>query len=313
MTSARGLLGKIRYRPEAPGVPSRLGNAGEAWHAFCRDRFAVAGLAIILLVAVCAVFAPWIAPEDPTLGVGRDRLLPPLTEEHLLGTDGQGRDILSRLIWGARISLTTGVVPTVAAIVVSVVLGLTAGYFQGWFGQLVMRVLDIFLAFPLVLLGVALVSVLGPGMTNVMVSLVLVEIPYMTRLVFTETSLLRSREFVVAAKVCGSGTPQILLREILPNVFSTLIVYSTTIVGSMIVLAAGFSFLGIGIQPPTADWGIMTSDGRLVLSKAPYVATIPGLTIALVALAFTWVGDGLRDALDPRIRRGFRRASEAAA
>jgi peptide/nickel transport system permease protein len=276
----------------------------EGWRVFRRDRLAVAGLVIIIIMALVALLAPWISPFDPAQGIGRDRLLPPFSGYHILGTDGQGRDILTRLIWGAHVSLVTGIVPTAAAFAASIVLGLLAGFYQRWVGHLIMRLLDVILAFPLVLLGVAMVSVLGPGMLNVMISLFIVEIPYMTRIVYTETSLLRSREFVLAAKVSGSNSLQIQIGEILPNVLSTLIVYSTTIIGSMIVLASGFSFLGIGIQPPTADWGIMTSDGRLVLAKAPHVAAIPGIAIALAALAFTWIGDGLRDALDPRSRRG---------
>lgn len=285
-------------------LPLFLTSLGEGWRVFSRNRLALTGLIIVTALVVAALLAPVISPFDPTLGVGRDRLLPPLSGAHLLGTDGQGRDILSRLIWGARVSLLTGIVPTVAAFVASIALGLIAGYYQGWAGHLIMRLLDVILAFPLVLFGVAMVSVLGPGMTNVMISLFIVEIPYMTRIVYTETAMLRSREFVLAAKVSGSRPVQIQLGEILPNVLSTLIVYATTIIGSMMVLASGFSFLGIGIQPPTADWGIMTSDGRLVLAKAPYVAAFPGIVIALAALAFTWIGDGLRDALDPRSRRG---------
>lgn len=293
-----GAAGANTASPQGPGF------LREMWRAFSRDRLAVVGLVIVTVAVLCALFAPWISPEDPTVGVGRERLLPPFIDGHFLGTDGQGRDILSRLIWGSRMSLVIGFVPVAISFVISLFLGLVAGYFQGWLGQLIMRTLDIFLAFPIVLLGIAMVSVLGPGMLNVMVAMVLIEVPYMTRIVYTETSLIRSNDFVLAAKICGSSQGKILFEEIFPNVLSTLIVYSATIIGAMIVIGAGFSFLGIGIQPPTPDWGIMTSDGRLVLAIAPYVATIPGLTIAAVALAFNWIGDGLRDALNPRLRRG---------
>ncbi len=287
--------------PSARGG-GRFDLAVEGWRAFSRDRLALLGLLIVAVASVATILAPWVSPDDPTGGLGTERLLAPLSGGHLLGTDGQGRDILSRLIWGGRVSLPIGVVPVAIALPTSVVLGITAGYFQGWVGQVIMRTLDVFLAFPLVLLGIAMVSVLGPGMMNVMIAIVLIEIPYMTRIVFTETSLMRRRDFILAARVSGSGMPTILFQEILPNILATLIVYSATIIGAMIVIGAGFSFLGIGIQPPTADWGIMTSDGRQVLGTSFHVAAIPGFTIVVVALAFNWIGDGLREALDPRLR-----------
>jgi peptide/nickel transport system permease protein len=276
----------------------------QVWKAFASDRFAVAGLVIVVIVSLIAIFAPWISPSDPTAGVGADRLLPPLEPGHLLGTDGQGRDVLSRLIWGSRMSLAIGIVPTAIAFLISLPLGLVAGYFLGWIGEGVMRALDVFLAFPMVLLGLAIVSVLGEGIMNVMIAIVVIELPYMSRLVYTETSLMRQKDFITAAKVSGSGTPRIIYREVMPNVLGSLVAYSTTIIGGMIVIGAGFSFLGIGIEPPTPDWGIMTAEGTAVLETSPHITFIPGITITIVSLAFNWIGDGLRLAADPRRRVG---------
>ena len=210
-----------------------------AWKAFASEPLAVVGLVIVLFVGLIAVFAPWVSPSDPLAGVGANRLLPPLSPGYLLGTDGQGRDVLSRLIWGARMSLAIGIAPTVVAFLVSLPLGLVAGYFLGWIGEGIMRVLDIFLAFPVVLLGLAIVSVLGDGMLNVMIAIVVIELPYMSRIVYTETALIRQKDFITAAKVSGSGTWRIIHREVLPNVLGSLVVYSTTIVGSMILIGAG--------------------------------------------------------------------------
>jgi ABC-type dipeptide/oligopeptide/nickel transport system permease subunit len=288
----------------APAAPAFAGAtlARQVWRAYTSDRMALVGLAIVVIACLVAIFAPWISPQDPLAGVGTDRLLPPLSPGHVMGTDGQGRDVLSRLIWGARMSLGIGIFPTVLAFAISLPLGLVAGYFLGWVGEGIMRVLDIFLAFPVVLLGLAIVSVLGDGMLNVMFAIVVIELPYMCRIVYTEAALVRGRDYVTAAQVCGSGTLRIITREVLPNVLGSLVVYSTTIVGSMILIGAGFSFLGIGIKPPTPDWGIMTSDGAAVLETSPHITFIPGVTIVLVSLAFNWVGDGLRLAVDARNR-----------
>ncbi len=274
----------------------------QAWRAYASAHLAVVGLVIVIAAILIAIFAPWISPADPAAGSGADRLLPPLEGGYILGTDGQGRDVLTRVMWGARMSLLIGILPTVLAFIISVPLGMVAGYFLGWIGEGIMRLLDVFLAFPMVLLGLAIVSVLGNGMINVMLAIVIIELPFMGRLVYTETSLMRQKPFVTAAKVSGSSTLQIVVRDVLPNVLGALIVYATTIVGGMIVIGAGFSFLGIGIQPPTADWGIMTAEGAAVLDTSPYISLLPGIAIITVALAFAWIGDGLRLAVDPKKR-----------
>jgi peptide/nickel transport system permease protein len=276
---------------------------GQLVRVFLRDRQAVVGLAIVAITAGAALAAPIISPWDPLASSGVERLAPIGTPGHLLGTDEQGRDILSRLIWGGRASLLVGIAPTVAAGATALVLGLLAGYLGGATDHLIMRALDVFFAFPLVLLAIAIVGVIGPGMGNQMFALAIVLVPYSTRVVRTATLSIKPLEYVEAARALGGGSGHLLARHLLPNVVPPLLVYTSTLVGMMIVASAGLSFLGLGVQPPTPDWGVMVGSGRLVLYRAAHVATIPGIVIVVVALAFNFVGDGLRSALDPRSRR----------
>ena len=274
-----------------------------AMRTFLRDRMATASLAVIALAVGFSILAPWLAPYDPNVaGTPVRRLLPMFSEGHFLGTDGQGRDILSRLIWGGRVSLPIGIVPPLVTAVVALIVGIVAGYFGKRVAAFIMRPMDVLFAFPMVLLAVAVSAVLGPGMMNVMLSMAIVMVPYFTRVVYVETVAVRSSDYIEAAIVSGSSTLKIMLQEVLPNVFAPVLVYATTAIGAMIVFASGLSFLGLGVQPPTADWGIMSSDGLSVLARRPHVATVPGIVIIIVALAFNFVGDGIRDALDPRQR-----------
>src|SRR5438132_2156185 len=235
--------------------------------AFIRDRQAVAGLVIVAVAGGAAVAAPLISPWDPLKSVEVDRLSPPGTPGHLLGTDEQGRDILSRLIWGGRISLLVGIVPTVAAGLVALLLGLVAGYREGMLDQLIMRVLDVFFAFPLVLLAIAIVGVIGPGVGNQMFALAVVLVPYSTRVVRTATLSVKPLEFIEAVRALGAGSGRVLWRHLVPNVLPPLLVYTSTLVGLMIVASSGLSFLGLGVQPPTPDWGVMVGSGRLVIYR----------------------------------------------
>jgi peptide/nickel transport system permease protein len=271
--------------------------------AFIRDRQALAGLVIVAIAGGAAAAAPLISPWDPLKSVEVDRLSPPGTPGYLLGTDEQGRDILSRLIWGGRISLLVGIVPTVAAGLVALLLGLVAGYREGMLDHLIMRVLDVFFAFPLVLLAIAIVGVIGPGVGNQMFALAVVLVPYSTRVVRTATLSVKHLEFIEAVRALGAGNGRVLWRHLVPNVLPPLLVYTSTLVGLMIVASSGLSFLGLGVQPPTPDWGVMVGSGRLVIYRAAHVATIPGVIIVVVALGFNFVGDGLREALDPRARQ----------
>lgn len=279
-----------------------------AMRTFAQDRVATISLAVIVLVVLISVLAPWIAPYDPfSAGEKVQRLRPMFTEGHILGTDGQGRDILSRLIWGGRVSLPIGIVPPLVTAIVALMLGITAGFFGERVANLIMRPMDVLFAFPMVLLAVAVSAVLGPGMMNVMLSMAIVMVPYFSRVVYIETLAVRNRDYIDAARVAGSSTVAILFKEVLPNVLAPVLVYATTAIGAMIVFASGLSFLGLGVQPPVSDWGIMSSDGLSVLSRSPHVATIPGVIIVIVALAFNFVGDGIRDALDPRQRTLMKR------
>lgn len=271
-----------------------------AVRALRRDKVAVGALGVLVLVTLAAILAPWIGPYDPLVGDPQMRLLPPFTEGHLLGLDGQGRDILSRLIWGGRYSLTVAVVPVLCAGVVSLVIGMFGGYLGRRWGDAVMRLLDVVFAFPIVLFAIALAAVLGAGLVNTMLAVGITLVPYMSRVVYTATVQESAKEYVEAARAAGATHLEILRKQLLPNVLSPLVVYGTTLAGLVIVLAAGLSFLGVGITPPAPDWGVMTSDGRQVLLEGyAHVATVPGLVILVVALAFNLLGDGIRDALDP--------------
>jgi peptide/nickel transport system permease protein len=272
------------------------------WRRFCRDRMALLGACIIALAALAAVFAPLITLHDPLHIEGNKRLSIPGTPGYLLGADEAGRDILSRLIYGGRVSLVVAVVPVAAAAAISIVLGLAAGFFGGMVEHVIMRPLDLFFAFPRIILAIALAAALGSGMTSVMLALMIGLIPYITRVAYGAVRAAKNLSYVDAARSCGAGGWQIVMHEILPNILPPVIVYSTTLTGLMVILAAGLSFLGVGVKPPTPDWGIMLDGGRRVLTVAPHVATIPGLVILAVSVAFNLLGDGLRDALDPRLR-----------
>lgn len=276
-----------------------------AIRALARDKVAVAALVVLFLVILVAIFAPLISPYDPLVGDPTQRLLPPGTPGHLLGLDGQGRDISSRLIWGGRYSLSVAIVPVLCAGVVALMIGMAAGYSSGHWGEAVMRVLDIVFAFPIVLFAIAIAAVLGPGLLNSMLAIGITLVPYLARVVYTATVQESGKDYVEAARAAGATRLEILGKQLLPNVLSPLVVYGTTLAGLVIVLAAGLSFLGVGITPPAPDWGVMTSDGRQVLLEGyAHVATVPGLVILIVALAFNLLGDGIRDALDPHKQTG---------
>lgn len=300
VTEQDNTIGTARPGPE-PHPHSRI---YLAWSAFAEDRAALVSLVFLLIVALLAVFAPYVSPHDPYDAVNTMRNAPPGGEGFLLGADSNGRDILTRLIYGGRISLLVGFAPTFLAMAISLVLGLAAGYFGGWVDQTIMRTLDVFFAFPLVLLAIAIAGVLTPGVGTEIVAIMVVLVPYISRIVRTSTISVTAQPYIEAARGAGAGPWAIVSRYVLPNMISPVIVYTTTLVGLMIVVGSGLSFLGLGAQPPAADWGAMVSEGRVVLRKAPHVTVFPGLLIVTVALAFNFIGDGLRDALDPKaIRR----------
>lgn len=286
------------------GADGRVANArgfgALGWRWLRRDPVLLASLVIILAVIVAAVLAPLLAPYDPTRVDPRIRLARPGTVDHPLGTDHLGRDVLSRVMWGGRISLMVGIVPVVLSAVGGSAVGLIAGYYGRLVDQVITRSLDVLFAFPAILLALAIVSSLGPSIYNAMLAITIVAIPSFARLVRSLVLGVREWSFVEAARSLGANDQRIIWRHILPNTVSPVIVYGTFETGKTIVFAAALSFLGLGVQPPTAEWGAMLSQGRTVLASAWHVATVPGLAIFLVSLSFNILGDGLRDALDPR-------------
>ena len=266
-----------------------------------RNRLAMLGLAIIAIFVALAVLAPWIAPHDPLRSSFAKRLQPP-SAEHWLGTDELGRDMFSRLLYGARISLRIGLISVSIGTVIGVPLGAISAYYGGWVDLIVQRVIDVMLAFPGILLAIVLVSTLGVGLENVMIAVGIVSVPVYTRLVRGSALALKRKDFVEAARAAGARDLVIIARHILPNCVAPVIVQSTLQVGSSILWAAGLGFLGLGAQLPTPEWGTILSRGRQYLLVAPHITTATGLSIMLVVLGFNLLGDGLRDALDPRMQ-----------
>lgn len=271
------------------------------WRAVLSDPFALFGTLIIAGFVLAAIFAPWLAPYGPNDADPTLRLRGMGTQGHLLGLDNHGRDVLSRLIHGTRLSLVAGIVPVVLGALIALPLGLVAGYYNR-IGQLIMRTMDVLFAFPMVLLAIMLAFFLGPGLVNLIIALVIVLVPYNTRVVYVQALAEREAGYVEAARAAATPDFRIIFIEMLPHVVAASVVYSMTVVGTIIVTAAGLSFLGLGVQPPTAEWGIMTSEGRTVLHIAPHASTLPGIAIFLLVIGFNLVGNSLRDALDPRTR-----------
>jgi peptide/nickel transport system permease protein len=269
-----------------------------------RNRLAVVAAVGLAAAILLAMLAPWLPLPDPDVVDTVNRLQPPLTPGHPLGTDEFGRDLLARLVWGARVSLLAGVVTAAASMVIGVTLGVLGGFYSGWIENVVMRLTDILMAFPYVLLAIALVAGLGPGLRNAMIAIAIVGFPFYTRLVRGVVLSLREREFVEAARALGAGDAVILGRHVLPHLVSPVVVAFSLDVGAKILITAGLSFLGLGTQPPTADWGSMLATGRQFVILSPHVALLPGLAIFVIVLALNVVGDALRDVLDPRTRAG---------
>jgi peptide/nickel transport system permease protein len=265
-----------------------------------RNRLAVLAFLVILGASATAYLAPHLPLGDPDAVDTPNRLRPPLTGGHWLGTDEFGRDLLARLIWGARVSLLAGVATAGAAMLIGVVLGIVGGYYSGWTETVVMRLTDILMAFPYILLAIAIVAGLGPGLRNAMIAITIVGFPIYTRLVRGIVLSVREREFVEAARALGSPDRFILVRHIVPQLLSPVIVAFSLDVGAKILATAGLSFLGLGSQPPTADWGSMLATGRQFVILSPHVVMLPGLAIFVIVLALNLVGDALRDLLDPR-------------
>lgn len=297
---------------EAPAVAAASGApphpAREFWSYFSANKGAVAGLVVIVLVLVCALFAPLIAPHNPDLTNNAVFLKPPFWQaggsiSYPLGTDAIGRDILSRLIYGARLSLVIGIAVVALAIVIGVVLGLVAGYFKGIADIAIMRLMDILMTMPSLLLAIVIVAILGPGLMNAMLAVAIVVLPHYVRITRAAVITEASKDYVVAAQVSGAQRLRLMFSEILPNCAAPLIVQATLGVSTAILDAAALGFLGLGAQPPTPEWGTMLADAREFVLRAWWVVTFPGLAILITVLAFNLLGDGLRDALDPKLKR----------
>ena len=274
---------------------------------FLKNRTGLAGLIIIAIFAFAALFAPLISPHNPVENALYDQLKPPVwspagASKNLLGTDDLGRDILSRLIYGARVSLTLGVVSVGIALLLGSILGALAGYYKGWPDNLIMRFMDIILAFPHILLAIVIVAYLGPGLRNAMMAIGIINIPRFARIVRASVMEEYEKDYVTAARAVGAGNRRIIFNAIFPNCLAPIIVQASLGFGAAILDAAGLSFLGLGAQPPIPVWGAMIAQGRAMILRAWWVMTFPGIAILLAVLGFNLLGDGLRDALDPRLR-----------
>lgn len=268
---------------------------------FLRNRQAVAGLIMLTILVFCAVFAPVIAPYDPIKQDLRSRLDPP-SWEHIMGTDELGRDIFSRILYGARISLTVGLIAVSLSCVAGCLLGVIAGYYGGVLDNIIMRCADVLMAIPSILLNIAIVAALGTGLQNVMIAIGISSIPGYCRIMRASILSLRDQEFVEASRAAGAGGVYIITHHILPNCLAPLIVQATLRTGSAILSCASMSFIGLGIVPPTPEWGAMLSSGREFLRDAPHLTTFPGVAIMFAVFAMNLMGDGLRDALDPKLK-----------
>ncbi|MSP47414.1 MAG: ABC transporter permease [Xanthobacteraceae bacterium] len=268
------------------------------WRRFLRDPVALLAALVVLGLILMAVFAPWIAPQDPFQGMSLQRLKPPGTEGYPLGTDELGRDMLSRLIHGARISLFMGIVPVLCALAIGAAIGVVAGYSGGWTNTLLMRTVDVFFAFPSVLLAVALAGALGPGLFNGLIALTLVFIPPIARVAESVTTGVRTRDYVEAAKASGAGALLIIRKHVLGNVLGPIFVYAMSLIAVSMILAAGLSFLGLGVKPPQPDWGLMLNTLRTAMYTQPLLCALPGVMIFITSIAFNLMTDGLRSAMD---------------
>lgn len=268
-----------------------------------QSPLAMVGIAIIVILIGMAIFAPFIAPYGPEEHIWRDNKLPP-SVEHLFGTDETGGDIFSKVIWGSRTTIEIGIIVVGGGLLIGIVLGAIAGYFGGYIDEIVMRITDMFLSIPGLILAMAIAAILGKSIENVMIALIVVWWPPYTRLVRGQTLSLRENQYIEAARSVGASNSRIIFRHILPNAMAPIIVQSTMDFGYAILTAAGLSFLGFGAGPGAAEWGRMVSDSRNYFVQYPWMMIFPGLAIFITVLGFNLIGDGLRDILDPRLRRG---------
>ncbi|SIN68311.1 peptide/nickel transport system permease protein [Acetomicrobium flavidum] len=271
------------------------------WNQLKKNKIAVIGLIIVSLYVFCAIFAPYISPYDPTKQNLAESFQSP-NVRHLLGCDDFGRDILSRIIWGARISLLIQLSSVVLALIIGILLGALGGYYGGKIDEVIMRFMDILLAFPGMLLALAIVAMLGPSLRNLIIAIGVYSVPQFARITRGAVLAVRANEYIVGAKAIGESDAAIILRYVLPNALSPIIVQTTLRMATVLLTASGLGFLGLGVQPPNPEWGTMLSSARMYLRAAPHVAIFPGLAIMITVLGFNFLGDGLQDALNPRLK-----------
>ncbi len=279
----------------------RISGTKRAWLEFSRNRFALVGTVFIVFIVLMGTFAPIVSTHDPFRQSLRKRMKPP-SAEHWLGTDELGRDFYSRLVYGARISLFVGIVGTAAGVFCGTIVGLISGFFGGWIDTLVMRVIDIMYAFPGILLAILVVAVLGPSLFNLIIVLAIWATPSLSRIVRGNVLSLKEQDYVQAARALGAGRARIMFQHLLPNTLAPIIVYTTLGVAGSILTTAALGFLGLGVQPPEAEWGNILSNGRQYLRRAPLLMIFPGTLIFLTVISINLIGDALRDALDPYIQ-----------
>ncbi len=274
----------------------------EFWRRFRHQHVALLAGSFVLLLVLVAFIAPWIAPFDAENYFDYDRLNEGPSWMHLFGVDSLGRDIFSRVVAGTRVSLIAGFFSVIIGAAIGTLLGLLAGYYEGWWDRVIMRICDVLFAFPGILLAIAVVAIMGSGMSNVIVAVAIFSIPAFARLVRGNTLVLKQQAYIESARSIGASDRTIIMRHILPGTVSSIVVYFTMRIGTSIITAASLSFLGLGAQPPTPEWGAMLNEARADMVIAPHVAIFPSLAIFLTVLAFNLLGDGLRDALDPRLK-----------
>jgi peptide/nickel transport system permease protein len=274
----------------------------ESWQSFCKNKLAVIGLGIVLFFIILAVIAPLVAPYGFKEQELSKRLLAP-SSEHWFGTDDFGRDIFSRILYGARISLWVGFFSVLGSAVFGTILGIIAGYYGRWVDTIISRIFDIMLAFPSILLAIAVVAILGPSLQNALIAIAIINIPNFGRLVRSKVLSVKQEEYIMAAKAVGMKDVRILFRHILPNSMTPIIVQATLAIATAIIEAAALGFLGLGAQAPTPEWGKMLADSKQYLVQAPWTLFFPGLAIMLTVLGFNLMGDGLRDVLDPKMKQ----------
>jgi peptide/nickel transport system permease protein len=273
----------------------------EAWQSFYKNRLALIGLGIVIFFIIIAIIAPIIAPYSFKDVVLTDRMLAP-SSTHWFGTDDFGRDIFTRIVYGARISLWVGFFSVLGSVVVGTLLGIVAGYYGRWVDAIISRIFDIMLAFPSILLAIAVVSILGPSLQNALIAIAVINIPNFGRLVRSKVLSVKQEEYIMAARAVGMRDRRILLRHILPNSVSPVIVQATLAIATAIIEAAALGFLGMGAQAPTPEWGKMLADSKNYITQAPWTLIFPGVAIMLTVLGFNLMGDGLRDILDPKMK-----------